>query len=76
VGKVVAEIWNSHLQIDPLVVNDGSMDLTSEKARASGAIVLGLPFNLGIGGAMQAELDPFNDWGKKLQSRLNFWIDF
>lgn len=36
-----------------LVVNDGSSDHTSEKAEASGAIVLNLPFNLGIGGAMQ-----------------------
>lgn len=37
-----------------LVVNDGSTDLTSEIAKAKGAIVLDLPFNLGIGGAMQA----------------------
>jgi hypothetical protein len=36
------------------VVNDGSKDLTSEKARCDGVIVLDLPFNLGIGGAMQA----------------------
>ncbi|MDP2967774.1 MAG: glycosyltransferase family 2 protein, partial [Deltaproteobacteria bacterium] len=39
---------------DTLVVNDGSTDLTSLKARTAGAIVLDLPFNLGIGGAMQA----------------------
>ena len=39
---------------DVLVVNDGSTDRTSEKARRSGAIVLDLPFNLGIGGGMQA----------------------
>jgi glycosyltransferase involved in cell wall biosynthesis len=37
-----------------LVVNDGSKDLTSKKARDYGAMVLDLPFNLGIGGAMQA----------------------
>ncbi len=37
-----------------LVVNDGSTDLTSEKTGACGATVLDLPFNLGIGGAMQA----------------------
>jgi hypothetical protein len=36
------------------VVNDGSTDLTSEKAKACGALVLDLPFNLGIGGGMQA----------------------
>ena len=39
---------------DVLVVNDGSTDRTSDKARKGGAIVMDLPFNLGIGGAMQA----------------------
>ena len=52
--KVVGEV-NIHLpRADVLVVNDGSTDLTSEKAKACGAMVLDLPFNLGIGGAMQA----------------------
>ena len=37
-----------------LVVNDGSMDFTSEIAKRKGAMVIDLPFNLGIGGAMQA----------------------
>jgi glycosyltransferase involved in cell wall biosynthesis len=35
------------------VVNDGSPDDTSRAARAAGAIVLDLPDNLGIGGAVQ-----------------------
>jgi glycosyltransferase involved in cell wall biosynthesis len=39
--------------MDILVVNDGSADHTSDKARASGVVVLDLPFNLGIGGGMQ-----------------------
>ena len=38
---------------DVLVVNDGSTDRTSEAAREAGAIVLDLPCNLGIGGAVQ-----------------------
>lgn len=54
VGKVVEEVKQYLPGADTLVVNDGSTDLTSEKAGASGAIVLNLPFNLGIGGAMQA----------------------
>ena len=54
VGKVVEEVKTHLPQIDALVVNDGSTDLTSEIAKAKGAIVLDLPFNLGIGGAMQA----------------------
>ncbi len=37
-----------------LVVNDGSSDATSAVARAHGAEVLDLPFNLGVGGAMRA----------------------
>jgi glycosyltransferase involved in cell wall biosynthesis len=54
VGKVIEDIRTDLLQADILVVNDGSIDRTSEKARAGGATVLELPFNLGIGGAMQA----------------------
>ncbi|MBS3907653.1 MAG: glycosyltransferase family 2 protein [Syntrophaceae bacterium] len=54
VGKVVEDVKKHLPHADALVVNDGSNDLTSEKAEASGAIVLNLPFNLGIGGAMQA----------------------
>jgi len=53
VGKVVKEVKEHLPQIDILVVNDGSSDLTSEKAKEAGAVVLDLPFNLGIGGAMQ-----------------------
>jgi glycosyltransferase involved in cell wall biosynthesis len=52
--KVVREVRTHLSQADILVVSDGSTDRTSEKARASGATVLELPFNLGIGGAMQA----------------------
>ena len=39
---------------DILVINDGSPDDTGEAARKAGAIVLNLPCNLGIGGAVQA----------------------
>jgi len=39
---------------DVLVVNDGSRDATARVARAMGAALLDMPFNLGIGGAVQA----------------------
>ena len=39
---------------DVLVVDDGSTDATAERASQAGAAVLRLPFNLGIGGAMQS----------------------
>jgi glycosyltransferase involved in cell wall biosynthesis len=54
VSKVVEEVKTHLPMIDALVVNDGSTDLTSEIANAKGAVVLDLPFNLGIGGAMQS----------------------
>lgn len=50
----VSEIRRWAPDFDPLVVDDGSIDATAERARAAGAIVLRLPFNLGIGGAMQS----------------------
>ncbi|MDH7578838.1 MAG: glycosyltransferase family 2 protein [Bacillota bacterium] len=51
VGEVVQGL---KLQgVDVLVVNDGSQDRTGEVAAAAGAAVVDLPFNLGIGGAVQ-----------------------
>jgi glycosyltransferase involved in cell wall biosynthesis len=39
--------------LDVVVVDDGSVDRTAAVAAAKGALVLRLPFNLGIGGAVQ-----------------------
>jgi hypothetical protein len=40
-------------EVDLVVVNDGSTDCTSEIARAAGAFVIDLPYNMGIGGALR-----------------------
>jgi len=53
VARVVERVKQVLPQADILVVNDGSSDTTSEKAKTSGAFVVDLPHNLGIGGAMQ-----------------------
>lgn len=53
IGEVVSEIRGELPGTDVLVVDDGSADDTESVARAAGAIVLRLPFNLGVGGAMR-----------------------
>lgn len=53
VGAVVGLVRASVPYADVLVVDDGSTDETAEHARAAGAAVARLPFNLGVGGAMR-----------------------
>lgn len=53
IAAVVAETRSSLPQADILVVNDASTDATAQLATAAGAMVVNLPFNLGIGGAVQ-----------------------
>lgn len=52
IGAVVRAL-RRRFPYDVLVVNDGSPDGTSAAASRAGAIVLDLPCNLGIGGAVQ-----------------------
>jgi glycosyltransferase involved in cell wall biosynthesis len=54
VGDTVREIRAATPDLPVLVVSDGSTDRTAEVARQAGALVLELPFNLGVGGAMRA----------------------
>ena len=53
VGRVIGEILDFDSGFDIVVVDDGSTDRTAGVAADRGAHVLRLPFNLGIGGAMQ-----------------------
>jgi hypothetical protein len=54
IGKVIEDVKTHFPQADILVANDGSTDHTSERARNCSVTVLDLPYNLGIGGAVQA----------------------
>jgi glycosyltransferase involved in cell wall biosynthesis len=54
VARVVAGVREHAPHFDVLVINDGSTDDTAARARAAGADVLEMPFNIGIGGAVQA----------------------
>jgi len=53
IAAVVAELRAYDPELAILVVDDGSHDRTAGEARDAGARVLRLPFNLGIGGAVQ-----------------------
>lgn len=52
-AATIREIRSHAPGFDVLVVDDGSTDATATRAGEAGATVLRLPFNLGIGGAMQ-----------------------
>ncbi len=53
IGRVVGELRAFDPGLEIVVVSDGSTDRTAENAEAAGARVLRLPYNLGIGGAVQ-----------------------
>lgn len=53
VAEVIREVHTHNPGVDVVVINDGSRDRTAAVARQAGAIVLDLPFNLGVGGAMR-----------------------
>jgi glycosyltransferase involved in cell wall biosynthesis len=53
IRRVVEEIRAFDSEIDVVVVDDASTDDTAANAESVGATVLRLPFNVGIGGAVQ-----------------------
>ena len=50
--SVVAGI-KDHSDVDIVVINDGSSDLTAKNAKEAGALVINHPFNMGYGVALQ-----------------------
>ncbi|MGE5408076.1 MAG: glycosyltransferase family 2 protein [Syntrophothermus sp.] len=53
VGAVIADVMRALPDADVLVVDDGSTDATADRAREAGALVASLPFNQGLGAALQ-----------------------
>ncbi|MEM6280850.1 MAG: glycosyltransferase family 2 protein [Chloroflexota bacterium] len=53
IAGVVADIHSHVPGADVVVINDGSTDNTGEVAMSAGAVVLNMPYNVGIGAAMQ-----------------------
>ena len=54
VARVIASLHEQAPRFDVIVIDDGSTDATSVRAHEAGATVVKMPFNLGIGGAVQA----------------------
>ena len=71
IGAVVADIRAAGLGLDVVVVDDGSADGTAAVAHAAGAAVVRLPFNLGIGGAVQTGFKYALEHGYELAVRLD-----
>jgi glycosyltransferase involved in cell wall biosynthesis len=53
IASVIADVREQIPDADVLVVDDGSTDATPQRAAAAGARVASLPFNLGLGAALQ-----------------------
>lgn len=53
VAAVIAEVREHLPEADVLVIDDGSTDETAARAREAGALVASLPFNQGLGAALQ-----------------------
>ena len=53
IKNVVEETYKNTNNCDIVVINDGSKDNTLNEARKTKAIIIDLPINLGIGGAVQ-----------------------
>ena len=71
IGKVVDEIKGFGAAIDVVVIDDCSTDDTARVAESHGATVLRLPFNVGIGGAVQTGFRYALEQGYEFAVRLD-----
>ena len=71
IGRVIEEIRAFDPGFDIVVVDDGSVDRTATIAERYGVLVLRLPFNLGIGGAVQTGYQYARDNGFELAVQVD-----
>jgi glycosyltransferase involved in cell wall biosynthesis len=70
-GRLLAELHALDPGLEVVVISDGSTDRTAAVAAAAGAHVVQLPFNLGIGGAVQTGFRFAWERGYELAVRLD-----
>lgn len=71
VAEVVESLRRDAPEFDALVVDDGSSDGTAAVASRAGAKVLRLPFNVGIGGAVQTGFVYAREHGYELLAQVD-----
>ena len=71
IGRTIAEINTAAPDYEVLVIDDGSTDGTADLAASAGAQVLRMPFNLGLGGAMQAGYLYARDHGTEIAVQID-----
>jgi hypothetical protein len=71
IAGVVAKLGERAPSFDVLVIDDGSTDRTGLRASEAGAAVVRLPFNLGIGGAVQTGFLYAREHGYDLMAQVD-----
>jgi glycosyltransferase involved in cell wall biosynthesis len=71
IGRVIDELRAFDPGLEVVVVSDGSVDGTAAVAEERGAHVIRLPFNLGIGGAVQTGFRYASENGYELAVRVD-----
>jgi glycosyltransferase involved in cell wall biosynthesis len=71
IAGVIEEIRTFDPEFEILVVDDGSTDRTRVEAERAGALVVRLPYNVGIGGAVQTGYQYARDQGFQLAVQID-----
>src|SRR5215210_8322653 len=70
-AQVLEEIRAADPELEVVVINDHSTDATGAIAAAAGVSVVHLPFNVGIGGAMQTGYQYARDHGFEVAIQID-----